>query len=77
MKKNKKETAVEWLYSIFELHAQGKREAPNWWDLERAIHMEKEQIREAYEDGVKHNDAIGPGGLNWLSDEYYNENYGE
>jgi hypothetical protein len=39
-----KESAVEWLYGVFELYAKGKREAPNWWDLERAIHMENDQL---------------------------------
>jgi hypothetical protein len=44
-----KQTAVEWLYGVFELHAKGKREAPNWWDFERAIHMEKEQHGETWD----------------------------
>jgi len=43
--------------------------------IKQAKEMEKAQIREAYEAGVRHNDAIGPGGLKWLSEEYYNENY--
>lgn len=47
-----RQTAVQWLYGVFQLYAKGKREAPNWWDLERAIHMEKEEIMDAYAQGV-------------------------
>ena len=72
MKNNKKETAVEWLYGVFELHAKGKREAPNWWDLERAIHMEKDQIILANEDC-----STNELGEFISGEEYYNETYGK
>jgi hypothetical protein len=83
-----KETAVEWLYSIFELHAKGKREAPNWWDLERAIHMEKEQMGDVYTEGFKRKafmiDLIkGDFEQKWSNgypedfETYYEETYGK
>lgn len=49
---NEKETAVEWLYRAWELSAIGRREPLNLWDLERAINMEKQQIMDAYAQGV-------------------------
>jgi hypothetical protein len=68
-----KETAVEWLYGVFELYAKGKREAPNWWDLERAIHMEKEQILDAFQSGYMA--ANNTQDLSKLSEDFYDKKY--
>jgi hypothetical protein len=46
------ELATEWLYSVFQLYQKGKREAPNLWDFERAVQMEKQHIMDAYAQGV-------------------------
>jgi hypothetical protein len=68
-----KQTALDWI--IETLYLQNSKAWKEY--IQQAREMEKEQIREAYEAGVRHNDAIGPGGLKWLSEEYYTENYGE
>lgn len=68
-----KQTALNYILDILFLQNSTK-----WKEyVEQAREMERAQIRDAYEAGVRHNDAIGPGGLKWLSDEYYTENYGE
>jgi len=64
-------TAVEWIYRRY--HKMGL----TFFDLTDAINMEKNQIKEAYEAGVRHNDVVGPEGLKFLSEEYYKDNYGE
>jgi hypothetical protein len=66
-----KKTALNWI--IETLYLQNSR---MWKDyIQEAKEMEKAQIRAAYEAGVKHNEAIGPGGLKFLSEEYYTDNY--
>jgi hypothetical protein len=68
-----KQTALNYILDILFLQNSSK------WNeyIIKAKEMEKAQIQEAYEAGVRYNDAIGPGGLKWLSEEYYNEKYGE
>ena len=68
-----KQTALNFILDILFLQNSAKYKDY----VKQAKEMEKEQIREAYEAGVRYNDAIGPGGLKWLSEEYYNEKYGE
>ena len=68
-----KQTALNFILDILFLQNSAKYKDY----VSQAKEMEKEQIREAYEAGVRYNDAIGPGGLKWLSEEYYNEKYGE
>jgi hypothetical protein len=68
-----KQTALNYILDILFLQNSTK-----WKEyIQQAREMERAQIRDAYEAGVRHNDAIGPGGLKWLSEEYYTENYGE
>lgn len=71
----KKETAAEWLYRAWELSAIGKREPLNLWDLERAINMEKEQIMDAYAQGVA-DEAGEILDVTKDSKQYYESTYG-
>lgn len=68
-----KQTAVNYILDILFMQSSIKYKEY----IKQAKEIEKAQIREAYEAGVRYNDAIGPGGLKWLSEEYYNEKYGE
>lgn len=68
-----KQTAITWI--IETLYLQNSKAWKEY--IQEAKKMEKEQIRKAFEAGVRHNDAIGPKGLEWLSDEYYTDNYGK
>lgn len=68
-----KQTALDYILDILFLQNSTK-----WKEyIEHAREMQRAQIRDAYEAGVRYNDAIGPGGLKWLSDEYYTDNYGK
>jgi hypothetical protein len=66
-----KQTAVEWLYGrMFENKGRITKE-----EYEQAKEMEKEQIMNSYEQGIKDDD--GYGGYISNSENYYNETYGD
>ncbi len=68
-----KQTALNYILDILFLQNSTK-----WKEyIEQAREMERAQIRDAYEAGAKYNEVIGPGGLKFLSDEYYTDNYGK
>ena len=59
-----KKTAVEWLHEI------AKQREPDKFDWQQAKKMEKEQIEDAWYDGIS-------GGQCGTSEQYYNETYGQ
>ena len=74
-------TAVEWLYQTWGNY-------PDLWTWEKiqewfeeAKQMEKNQIYEAYSDGLGNGRSIGEGlvKMEWVAnkEEYYNEIYGK
>lgn len=67
MKKEKKETAVDWLFNQMFDPTYPAGEQMEW--LEQAKEMEKEQIRKAYCDGEYYKDTK-------LSTDYYEQIYG-
>jgi hypothetical protein len=71
-----KQTAVEWLKDTIESFGNKHEFLMSWGTLdeliEQALTMEKEQIMEAYKDGlIQHpNDFLS-------QEQYYNETYGK
>jgi hypothetical protein len=65
---NERQTAVEWLLNEWPIL---KSELPHWL-IEQAKEMEKEQIKNA------HNEGYGSGYMDDLKspEQYYNETYG-
>ena len=61
-----KQTAVEWLYERFVFAGYA---FPTEWK-EKAKDMEKEQIEDAYWEGISNGEFLDGQG-------YYNENYGD
>lgn len=77
---NKKQTAVEWLIDKLEKHYV-HHDLKNTVVFEQAKTMEKEQIMDAYDDGIKagYGDYIdvqwGRDGKELTAEQYYNETY--
>ena len=65
---NKKETAVEWLYTL------SKHKPLDIFDLSKAKEMEKEQIVDAYDKGES---PFADNGKYLHGIDYYNQFYGE
>jgi hypothetical protein len=70
----KKQTAVEWLVEQMDI------KNPAWLKekIQKAKEMEKEQIEDAWLNGMK-SEIIAPFGINRYkpeAEEYYNETYG-
>jgi hypothetical protein len=68
-----KQTAVDWIVSKLSITFQTMYSE----EIEQAKEMEKEQIKEAYQDGSRDLDIqySDVGEIN--SEQYYNETYGE
>ena len=67
----RKQTAVDWL--IEQLNKLGYAQVVTDEEIKRAKEIEKEQIMNSYEQGIKDDD--GYGGYISNSENYYNETY--
>ena len=68
-----KQTAVDWLFNEIDMQYPEINVRRKEWMVDKAKQMEKEQIMNSYEQGIKDDD--GYGGYISNSENYYNETY--